>query len=623
MFRPKRFIGIVLISAAFLRPTFLQGADSHHPTDVTILTAEDITQRAFNSVADALEGVPGINLTQDGTVGSKTTVKMRGTSSSRHVLVLLNGVPLNEGYNGTVDLAQIPINIVERIEITRGGSSLAYSGEAVGGLIHIITRRPFQKGLVTELGSANGRYGVRLYNGRLRGRNVLGDLTYLPSRAYSGGFASNEDVKATDHFGSVMRSFKDTGTWGVEYYFHESRVGVPNGTTYPFEVWNGHLEQASNTERRVRTQEYQHTKFLFKTPDSGLGALFASLTTGFRLEDDLFALDDVAFSEHDTDFDHTDVKWQAKTWEVGFQNRKVEQEVYPFNRTPLRQRGAYYVSRWTHDKWTLSPQVRLDRHSHVGNLPSARLVALFSANDDLLFSSTLQRAFRAPTFDELFISTPSSLQPTANDRIEAEKAWLYDLGLAWKPSSLFQTQWTGFYSRIDDLLLLQETGLYDNTGFEENMGMETTLRHRSGEKTKFRNIQLQGSWTVQRGRRTSPSGSRLRETAMTPRHQFLINLDQFLRHNMTLTNEWRYQSAQYQYDDRSGIKLPSYVVWNIRLKVRILKGDFFAEAGNVLNRHYADNMVTTTPDGTATPVSALAPQPNRTFSAGFMIRFDN
>ncbi|MCH7477051.1 MAG: TonB-dependent receptor plug domain-containing protein [SAR324 cluster bacterium] len=111
------------------------------------------------SVADVLREVPGVAVVQTGDALSPTKVRIRGSRPDQ-VLILLDGVPLGavtdhpaqgrlEGRQG-VDLAALPIDGVESIEIVRGAASSLYGPDAAAGAIIIRTRRGAEEGVVAE-----------------------------------------------------------------------------------------------------------------------------------------------------------------------------------------------------------------------------------------------------------------------------------------------------------------------------------------------------------------------------------------------------------------------------------------------------------------------------------------
>ncbi len=111
------------------------------PAGVTVIDRRTIEERGYVSLVDALSAVPGLRVVQSGGPGSQTSVFIRGTNSN-HVLVLRDGVPINDpgdpggAYNFGVDT----LADVERIEVVRGPMSGLYGSGAIGGVINLITR---------------------------------------------------------------------------------------------------------------------------------------------------------------------------------------------------------------------------------------------------------------------------------------------------------------------------------------------------------------------------------------------------------------------------------------------------------------------------------------------------
>ena len=98
-------------------------------------------------------------------MGSMTSkISMRGVESG--TLVLVNGTPIN--YRGLYNLEDIPVDLVEKIEIVKGGGSVLYGSEATGGVINIITREKLANSVKIGLGN-NGRqnYGINTQLGKL------------------------------------------------------------------------------------------------------------------------------------------------------------------------------------------------------------------------------------------------------------------------------------------------------------------------------------------------------------------------------------------------------------------------------------------------------------------------
>jgi vitamin B12 transporter len=107
---------------------------------VTVVTRAELERTQAASLQDALRGVAGLNLDNNGGLGKATSIFLRGAESD-HVLVLIDGVKVGSATLGTVSFQDIPVDQIERIEIVRGPRSSLYGSEAIGGVIQIFTRR--------------------------------------------------------------------------------------------------------------------------------------------------------------------------------------------------------------------------------------------------------------------------------------------------------------------------------------------------------------------------------------------------------------------------------------------------------------------------------------------------
>ena len=179
----KLFLKIIL-PALLLTLPLLQGVYAQEPTQlsdiqvedtpideatvkesasfVTIVKPEEFKDRLVD-VAELLKESAGVQIRRSGSYGSAATVSIRG-STSEQVAVLLDGVPLNRAQSATVDLANLPVGDVERIEIYRGTVPLQYGVGAIGGLINIVTKKAKKK-RTTTAEAAYGSYDT--FDGRV------------------------------------------------------------------------------------------------------------------------------------------------------------------------------------------------------------------------------------------------------------------------------------------------------------------------------------------------------------------------------------------------------------------------------------------------------------------------
>lgn len=151
-------------------------------TGMSVIDRVQIEKALAPDVPALLAGQPGVTITQKGGPGSPASVSIRG-SSAHQVLVLLDGVPLNDPTTGEVDLAAIPLEQIERMTITRGAAAARYGARALAGVIDIERRRSTEtEGWLTL---AAGAWGERTARGGVTGIRESGERTLAGS--LSGG----------------------------------------------------------------------------------------------------------------------------------------------------------------------------------------------------------------------------------------------------------------------------------------------------------------------------------------------------------------------------------------------------------------------------------------------------
>jgi vitamin B12 transporter len=107
-------------------------------SDYQVFQRDDFINR-YQNLASFLQQQNGLQIQQAGGLGNPALISIRGASASQTTL-LVNGITTNNSQYGGYDLNNIPLNQIERIEISRSGSSFDLSDQAIGGTINIITR---------------------------------------------------------------------------------------------------------------------------------------------------------------------------------------------------------------------------------------------------------------------------------------------------------------------------------------------------------------------------------------------------------------------------------------------------------------------------------------------------
>ena len=293
---------------------------------VSVISGEDIAAQGTRTVADALRSVPGLDVVRTGALGATTGIFMRG-SNSDHTVVLVDGVKINLA-GGAIDLADLSVDNIERIEVVRGSASTLYGSGAIGGVIHIITKRGGER-LSASLSAEGGSFSTNSQGLTISGGTSWGGLSLSASRIESDGhlpFNNQYDkgnvalradlMPATDTDLSLSLRNSDS-----EFHFptngsgslcchnqyntaHETVVGIRAARALL--PWLDSSLQLGFHERKFRSYPEEPGGFLYVTGEKHLSVDWQSvlhfnlgdLTLGIAHEDDEHSVD--GFRRNDT-----------------------------------------------------------------------------------------------------------------------------------------------------------------------------------------------------------------------------------------------------------------------------------------------------------------------------------
>ena len=179
-------------------------AVSEAPASVTIVTSQQIEQRRSARIGDVLGEVPGLYLRNNSQgahfpSSGQASIAIRGVPRTARALVMIDGQPINNAISGGIDLASVMLDNVQRIEVVRGPYSALYGGNAMGGVIHVLTktptRREFQARVESGFGDVTSSATSLVYRDKLD--NGLGISLALGYRNSGGWQDSDYVVKTT------------------------------------------------------------------------------------------------------------------------------------------------------------------------------------------------------------------------------------------------------------------------------------------------------------------------------------------------------------------------------------------------------------------------------------------
>ena len=187
---------------------------------VVVIDQLDIELSGVNGIAELLSSVAGINISTNGGPGQLTSIFVQG-SNSNQVLILVDGIAINDSATGIASIQNIHPDMIEKIEIVKSPRASLYGSNAVGGVIHVFTKRN-QEGV--NIGFKSGSDNTKVTN-IFASREVLNGRMGLQLNHYdTAGFPSKE--------GSNINSAHDNRS--VKGFFDQQWVS----STLKASIWN-------------------------------------------------------------------------------------------------------------------------------------------------------------------------------------------------------------------------------------------------------------------------------------------------------------------------------------------------------------------------------------------------
>lgn len=437
------------------------------PGAVEVLTAKQMEEMNALTVAEALEVATGLRV--GGEPGRVQAPRIRG-AKGKHTLVLIDGRRMAIGFRDMVDINQIPLVMVDRIEIVRGPSSSLYGSEAIGGVVNIITKKPSKQ----PSGGLNGQYGINKdgeadrYMGQFYAGNTLDRFSLIFSGEYNKNNGWDWVTDAEQPGGDKREQWSSAGRFGIDLFQGQRISGGFEYTNREMEGYrwmqNMYRDRYAEDERlnyylqydaqfaevhslmvRLNRSEYDmHTKI---TPPS---------TDGMELPYETY-LNQAELRWTSLLFNNHLLSFGAEIRGEGI-DRGDDTRFHTSNASGYFQ-DEYQVFRDLH----LVVGVRFDEHSEFGGNWAPKVSAIYTIHKHLRAKASYGQGFRAPNMSELFVDSTRKKGKEvyrANRNLDAEKSENYEIGLEGEYRQ-FQGSVFLFRNDVDDLI---------DVVFEETIG---------------------------------------------------------------------------------------------------------------------------------------------------------
>lgn len=405
--------------------------------------------------------------------------------------ILMNSRPVVSSLSGVYVLEQIPVNMIERVEVVRGGGSALFGANAVGGTINIITKDP-----VSDSFSVNSN--MACYGGDSWEQNI-GANASLVSKDNSYGIAMYSNYRNRNPYDHDGDGFSELGkismnTFGLRTFYrpsHMSRLGLEYHTTNEFRR-GGNKFDLEPHESDITEQTKHVINSGGVSYDIGWNAykdklsLYASVQhidrdSYYGAQRDPYAYgktDDLTWvtgATYTGSIDKLLFSPATFTGGVEFQENRLHDMMTGYKRDmrqDVRIASVFMQNEWDIDLFTLLVGARVDKHNLIDDpIFSPRVNLLFKPGRALQARLTYSTGFRAPqAYDEDLHVTAvggEGVQIRLADNLKEERSnsfsgsvdWTVTLG-HWQANMLVE----GFYTGLDKVFVLEDVGL-DSNGF--------------------------------------------------------------------------------------------------------------------------------------------------------------
>ncbi|MEY4591641.1 MAG: hypothetical protein RIR18_536 [Pseudomonadota bacterium] len=188
------------------------------PVAAFVIDRKDIEKRNVSSLEEIIDRVPGVNVSRTkGMNDAAPTITLRGVPSSKRSLIMLDGVPVNDGYAGSQKMMGLAVENIQNVEVILGPSSSLYGNNAMGGVVSYTSRMPETEELRYSIGYGDSDSGDRGLNQLQRvflsyGKKFDTGLKLLASISESSAAGAIQDFVTGSKPASTMAGWQQTQT---------------------------------------------------------------------------------------------------------------------------------------------------------------------------------------------------------------------------------------------------------------------------------------------------------------------------------------------------------------------------------------------------------------------------
>ena len=458
----------------------------------------DITQSTC--LAQGLNFQPGVRTEDNCQNCGFTQVRINGLDG-HYSQILVDSRPIFSSLNGVYGLEQIPANMIDRVEVVRGGGSALFGASAIGGTINIITKEPVRN-------SASFGHTLMSIGGSNSFDNVTtGNVSLVTDDNKAGVYAYGQtrNRKGYDHDGDGYTELPELNnqTFGLNSYLRlnpYSKLSLQYHGIHEFRRGGNRLEQAPH-EANI-TEQVEHSiqggglTYDYFAPDekNRLSAYFSFQTTsrksyyggiGEGTDDDRDAAGKAYGTTHDFTYvagaqyvhNFSKLLFMPSDLTLGAEYNfdGLKDVILGYDRhfkQDVHIGSFFFQNEWKSKQWGFLVGGRLDKHNLVDNIIfSPRANLRYNPTDNLNFRLTYAGGFRAPQafYEDLHVGVVGGerLVTVLADKLKEERSNSFSISAdIYHKFGNVQTNLLaeGFYTDLDNVFALRQLDRPDAQG---------------------------------------------------------------------------------------------------------------------------------------------------------------
>ncbi|PBQ30248.1 hypothetical protein CNR22_00225 [Sphingobacteriaceae bacterium] len=491
---------------------------------IKVIDKEKIQQMGAINLRDVLTNQMNVRLQQDNVLGS--TMSLQGING-QNVKILVDGVPVIGRLDGNIDISQINMNNVERIEFIEGPLSVQYGTDALAGTINIITKKTLTKklsagltsyyesigtyNLTADLAYSHKKHGLQLSAGRnyFDGWNSSEPAFFMPKPHIADSTRFKQWKPKEQYFASLAYtySFKKFNFGFKSAYFDEVIInrGLPLGVYKEYALDDRYFTKRVDNSLSLTgslsknwsvnaLSAYNYYQRIKRTVYKDLTTLGEEVTTGSGDQD----TNKYTLLMNRASFIHNSPSSKI-SYELGYDinnesilGRRIEGQTKNIGDYALFATSEYKLS-----KLVIKPGIRYAYNTAYKTPLVPSLNVKWNLSDHHVFRASYARGFRAPSLKELYFEfNDINHNINGNSNLRAEQSDNYSVSYNYNRDirkCRVKFDVSAFYNNIFNRISLQQVGTSTEYKYL-NVDRYRSLGIQLGSSLNFKRLFLQGGF---------------------------------------------------------------------------------------------------------------------------------